>query len=48
MSPDLIASLHIMWKGMLGLFISCGFISLLIIALNGIVKKIKKTDTPAT
>jgi hypothetical protein len=31
-----------MWKGMLGLFIVCGFISLLIMALNGIVKKTEK------
>jgi len=34
--PDLIASLHIMWKGMLMLFACCGFIALVTIALNKI------------
>jgi len=34
--PDLIASLHIMWKGMLGLFLCCGFIALVTILLNKI------------
>ena len=33
---DLIASLNIMWKGMLGLFVCCGFIALVTIVLNKI------------
>jgi len=33
---DLIASLHVMWKGMLGLFLCCGFIALVTIGLNKI------------
>jgi len=33
---DLVASLHVMWKGMLGLFLCCGFIALVTIVLNKI------------
>jgi 4-amino-4-deoxy-L-arabinose transferase-like glycosyltransferase len=36
---DLSASLEIMWKGMLGLFVVCGCIMLLIMAIKRIVKK---------
>jgi hypothetical protein len=32
-------SLDIMWKGMLGLFVVCGFIMLLIMLVSKIVKK---------
>jgi hypothetical protein len=39
MSADLIASLNIMGKGMLGLFIVCGFIAVLFM---GIVKLMGK------
>jgi len=35
-TTDLIASLHIMWKGMLMLFVCSGFIALITIALNKI------------
>jgi len=34
--PDLIASLHILWKGIAGLFVCCGFFALVTIALNKI------------
>jgi len=43
---DLIASLHIMWKGMLALFICCGFIALLTILLNKIFKPKEKKEQP--
>jgi len=43
-TTDLIASLHIMWKGMLMLFVCSGFIALLTIALNKIFTP-KKKDT---
>jgi hypothetical protein len=36
---DLFASLEIMWKGMLGLFIVCGCIMLLIMLLSKVIKK---------
>ena len=36
---DLFASLEIMWKGMLGLFIVCGCIMLLIMVLSRVIKK---------
>jgi hypothetical protein len=39
MSADLIASLHIMWKGMLGLFIACGFIAVLFMGIAKLVGK---------
>ena len=35
---DLFASLDIMWKGMLGLFVTCGFIMLLIMLLKKVCK----------
>jgi hypothetical protein len=35
-----------MWQGMLGLFIVCGFISLLIMALNKIAGKAKEPEKP--
>jgi len=41
-TTDLIASLHIMWKGMLMLFICSGVIALLTIALNRIFMPKKK------
>ncbi|MCL2208564.1 MAG: hypothetical protein FWC19_00715 [Treponema sp.] len=43
-TADLIASLHIMWKGMLGLFLCCGFIALFTLALNRIFMPKKKKD----
>jgi hypothetical protein len=39
MSADLIASLHIMWKGMLGLFIVCGFIAVLFMVIAKLLGK---------
>lgn len=42
---DLIASLHIMWKGMLTLFLCSGFIALITIILNKIfTPKTKKEE----
>ena len=41
---DFIASLHIMWKGMLGLFLCCGFIALFTLLLNKIFMTKKKED----
>ncbi|MDR0503244.1 MAG: hypothetical protein LBH16_07985 [Treponema sp.] len=43
-TTDLIASLHIMWKGMLGLFACCGFIALFTICLNMIFKPKKEQE----
>jgi hypothetical protein len=40
---DLFASLEIMWKGMLGLFIVCGCIMLIIMALSKTIRK-KKSE----
>ena len=34
---DLYASLDIMWKGMAGLFVVCGFVMLLIMVISKIV-----------
>ena len=34
---DLFASLEIMWKGMAGLFLVCGFVMLLIMLISKIV-----------
>jgi len=34
MIENLIASFNIMWKGMLGLFVCCGFIALVTLFLN--------------
>jgi hypothetical protein len=46
MSDALIASLNIMWKGMLGLFIVCGFIAVLFMVIARFVGKPgKKTAT---
>jgi hypothetical protein len=36
------ASLSIMWKGMLGLFIVCGFVALLMMLITKIIGKPKK------
>jgi len=41
---DLYVSLNIMWKGMLGLFACCGFIALVTIFLNKILKPKEKKD----
>jgi hypothetical protein len=38
-TADLFASLAIMWKGMLGLFVVCGFVMLLIMGLSKILIK---------
>jgi hypothetical protein len=43
-TTDLIASLHIMWKGMLGLFVCSGFIALFTLALNKIFMPKRKQD----
>ena len=43
MSVDLIASLDMMWKGMLGLFIVCGFIAVLFMAIS---RAARHTKTP--
>jgi hypothetical protein len=34
-------SLEIMWKGMMGLFLVCGFIMLLVMAINYFIRKDK-------
>jgi uncharacterized membrane protein YjjP (DUF1212 family) len=39
---ELAASLAMMWKGMLGLFMVCGFIMLLIMLISKILTKEKK------
>jgi hypothetical protein len=39
----LFKSLNIMWKGMVGLFVVCGFIMLLIMLVSGIIKKMTRT-----
>lgn len=39
---DLSASLAIMWKGMLGLFVVCGFIMLLIMLISHVLTKAEK------
>lgn len=39
---DLFASLDMMWKGMVGLFVVCGFIMLLIMFISKIVTKKEK------
>jgi hypothetical protein len=36
---DLLASLAIMWKGMVGLFVVCGFVMLLIMGLSKLLIK---------
>jgi len=41
---NLFASLEIMWKGMLGLFICCGFIALFTLVLNKIFVPKKKSE----
>jgi hypothetical protein len=41
---DLMASLEIMWKGMLGLFLCCGFIALFTLLLNKIFAPKKKAE----
>jgi hypothetical protein len=40
---DLYASLDIMWKGMAGLFVVCGFVMLLIMLIS---KAVAKTGKP--
>jgi len=40
---DLIASLHIMWKGMLGLFVCCAVIALCTMGLTRIFIPKKKS-----
>jgi CHASE3 domain sensor protein len=44
-TTDLFASLEIMWKGMLGLFVVCGFIMLLIMGISKFT--VNKTDKNA-
>jgi hypothetical protein len=39
---DLFGSLDIMWKGMVGLFVVCGFIMLLIMFISKVVTKPEK------
>jgi len=39
--PELLISLNWMWKGMLLLFICCGFIALLTMLVNKIMKQKK-------
>ncbi|MDR0876956.1 MAG: hypothetical protein LBN21_02800 [Treponema sp.] len=41
---NVMASLDIMWKGMLGLFVVCGFVALLTMLVSKIAGKPKKTD----
>jgi len=43
-TTDLIASLHIMWKGMLGLFVCCGVIALFTMGLMKIFVPKKKEE----
>ncbi|MCL2210492.1 MAG: hypothetical protein FWB95_01060 [Treponema sp.] len=43
-TTDLIASLHIMWKGMLGLFVCCGVIALCTMGLMRIFVPKKKEE----
>ena len=42
---DLSASRAIMWKGMLGLFVVCGFIMLLIMLISRVLTKAEKKAT---
>jgi len=41
---DFLASLEFMWKGMLGLFLCCGFIALFTLVLNKIFMPKKKGE----
>jgi hypothetical protein len=41
---DLFASLEIMWKGMLGLFMVCGFTMLLTMFISKFITGKKKSD----
>jgi hypothetical protein len=41
---ELYASLAIMWKGMAGLFVVCGFIMLLIMLISKIIAHTGKSD----
>lgn len=41
-TDTLIATLHIMWKGMLGLFLICGFIAVLMMIISKIITKTAK------
>jgi hypothetical protein len=41
---DLFASLNVMWKGMVGLFVICIFIMLLTMLLSKIITPKDKTD----
>jgi D-alanyl-lipoteichoic acid acyltransferase DltB (MBOAT superfamily) len=43
---NFLISLDIMWKGMTGLFLVCGFVMLTLMLISGIIrKKEKKTGT---
>ena len=42
---DLFASLEMMWKGMLGLFIVCGFVMLLTMVISKITAGKEKEET---
>jgi hypothetical protein len=41
---DLFATLEIMWKGMAGLFVVCGFVMLLIMLISGIMSKRERKE----
>jgi Mg2+/Co2+ transporter CorB len=43
---DLAASLAIMWKGMLGLFVVCGFVMVLIMLISRVLTKTEKKAAP--
>jgi len=45
-TADLLASLDIMWKGMIGLFVCCGFIALVTMFINRILKPKEKNKKP--
>jgi hypothetical protein len=45
--PDVLASLNIMWKGMLGLFVVCGFVAVLIMLIskiNSVKQSVEKKE----
>ena len=43
---NLYASLDIMWKGMAGLFVVCGFVMLLIMLISALIKKRNVPEPP--
>ncbi|MDR2477812.1 MAG: hypothetical protein LBD48_00710 [Treponema sp.] len=43
---NLYASLDIMWKGMAGLFVVCGFVMFLIMFISALVKKRDVKEPP--